>query len=200
MHEIPQSAENRSLRRTLPGRPHRQPWLVGLMLASLVLSTGNLLHGQAVLAPYVATPVDVVQRMLTLARVGPDDVVYDLGCGDGRVVIEAARTFGARGVGVDIDPALVARAQQNAEAAGVADRVIFRVQDAMTVDVSNATVVTLYLLAASNAKLRPTLMRDLHRGSRIVSHNFPIGDWEPTKVETMKSSDGKTRTLYLWSL
>ena len=158
------------------------------------------LAGQAPsLAPYVATPPDVVQRMLRLAGTGPQDVVYDLGCGDGRIVIAAAQTFGARGVGVDIDPALVARAQEAARAAGVAHLVTFRVQDAMTVDVSEATVVTLYLLAASNAKLRPALTRSLKPGARIVAHNFPLGgDWEPALIDNFTDAAGTMRTLYLW--
>ena len=154
----------------------------------------------AVLAPYSATPMDVVQRMLALGSVGPTDVVYDLGCGDGRIVIEAARMFGARGVGIDIDPALIARAQANAKQAGVESLVTFRVQDAMTVDVSDATVVTLYLLAASNAKLRPVLTGSLRPGARIVSHNYPIGDWEPDVVDTFTDSAGSTRTLFLWRI
>src|SRR5688572_8793292 len=154
----------------------------------------------AVLAPYSPTPMDVVQRMLALGSVGPRDVVYDLGCGDGRIVIEAARMFGARGVGIDIDPALIARAQANAKQAGVESLVTFRVQDAMTVDVSEATVVTLYLLAASNAKLRPVLTKSLRAGARIVSHNYPIGDWEPDVVDTFTDSAGSTRTLFLWNI
>lgn len=151
-----------------------------------------------VLAPYTPTPQDVVERMLALAGVGAGDVVYDLGCGDGRIVITAARMFGARGVGVDIDPALIARARINAQQAGVESLVTFRVQDAMTVDVSDATVVTLYLLAASNAKLRPILEKALRPGARIVSHNYPIGDWEPDAVETFTDAGGTTRTLFLW--
>ena len=155
---------------------------------------------QTRLAPYVATPLDVVERMLTLARVGRDDLVYDLGCGDGRVVIMAAQKFGARGVGVDIEPTLIEQAIANAKSADVADRVTFRVQDALTVDVSPATVVTLYLLASANARLRPTLMQQLRPGSRIVSHNFPIGDWEPDVVDNFTDLGGRRRTLYLWSV
>jgi SAM-dependent methyltransferase len=154
----------------------------------------------AVLAPYSPTPPDVVERMLKLAAVSPKDVVYDLGSGDGRIVIAAARAFGARGVGIDIDPALIAKAQEGAKKAGVESLVTFRVQDAMTVDLSDATVVTLYLLAASNVKLRPILMRTLRPGARIVAHNYPIGDWEPDMVETFTDSAGSTRTLFLWNI
>jgi SAM-dependent methyltransferase len=155
---------------------------------------------QGSLAPFIATPLDVVDRMLRFADVGPSDTVYDLGSGDGRIVIEAARTFGARGVGLDIDPALIERATANAKAAGVADRVTFRLQDAMTADVSEASVVTLYLLAASNVKLRPRLQAQLRPGARIVAHNFGIGDWEPQKVETFVDAGGGTRTLMLWRI
>ena len=169
------------------------PVLVALALAASP-------SAQTRLAPYVATPPDVVERMLRLANVGPQDVVFDLGCGDGRVVITAAQKFGARGVGVDIDPMLIAQATARAAAAGVQSRVSFRVQDALTVDVSPATVVTLYLLAASNVKLRPTLMQQLRPGARIVSHNFPIGDWEPDVVDNFTDAGGKKRTVYLWNI
>jgi SAM-dependent methyltransferase len=171
--------------------------MTGRVLLVLLLTAGG---GQQSLAPFVPTPPDVVDRMLALARTGPRDVVYDLGCGDGRIVIAAAQKFGARGVGIDIDPALVARAQAAANAAGVADRVSFRVQDAMTVDVSDATVVTLYLLAASNVKLRPLLTKQLGPGSRIVAHNYPIGDWEPDVIDDFVDAAGTRRTLYLWTL
>lgn len=150
------------------------------------------------LAPYQATPADVVDRMLTLARVGPDDVVYDLGCGDGRIVIAAAQKFGARGVGVDIDAGLIGKAEAAARAAGVERRVTFLLQDAMTVDVSDATVVALYLLSASNVKLRPALTRQLRPGARIVSHSFAMGDWEPDVVDSFSDAAGTARTLYLW--
>jgi ribosomal protein L11 methylase PrmA len=173
---------------------------VAMMAALLSLTAVEATAQPAVLAPYSPTPMDVVERMLKFAGVGPADVVYDLGCGDGRIVIEAALKFGARGVGIDIDPALIARAQANAKQAGVESRVTFRVQDAMTVNVSDATVVTLYLLAASNVKLRPILTRDLRPGARIVAHNYPIGDWEPDVVDTFTDAAGTTRTLLLWNI
>jgi SAM-dependent methyltransferase len=172
--------------------------------AALAFVAATSLAGSAVtataqsLAPFAATPPDVVDRMLTLASVGPKDVVYDLGCGDGRIVIAAARKFGARGVGVDIDPALIAQARENARRADVDSRVTFLLQDALTVDVSDATVVTLYLLSASNVKLRPILTRSLKPGARIVSHNYAMGDWEPDVVDTFKDAAGTTRTLLLW--
>ena len=151
-------------------------------------------------APFVATPQDVVTRMLTLARVGPRDVVYDLGCGDGRIVIAAARTFGAHGVGVDIDPARIDEARRNAKQAGVEHLVRFNVQDALETNVSGATVVTLYLVSALNVRLRPILMKQLRAGARIVSHNFAMGDWEPDVVDVFRSADGQSRTLYLWKM
>jgi ribosomal protein L11 methylase PrmA len=150
------------------------------------------------LAPYVPTPQDVVDRMLTLAEVGPNDVVYDLGCGDGRIVITAAQKFGATGVGVDIDPDRIKESEANAKAAGVEGKVNFMQQDAMTVDVSPATVVTLYLLSSSNLKLRPMLTKQLRPGARIVSHAFTMGDWQPLKTDSFTDAQGTPRTLYLW--
>jgi protein-L-isoaspartate O-methyltransferase len=151
------------------------------------------------LAPFVASPADVVERMLSLAKVGPDDVVYDLGSGDGRIVIAAAQKFGARGVGVEIDPRLVNEAEANARTAGVQGRVKFILDDALKVDVSDATVVTLYLLSASNVKLRPMLTKQLRPGTRIVAHSFGIGDWEPDVVDNFRDAAGTARTLYLWT-
>ena len=150
------------------------------------------------LAPYVPTPADVVERMLQLAEVTSRDVVYDLGCGDGRIVITAAQKYGAHGVGVDIDPQRIAESEENAKKAGVEKLVSFRVQDAMTVDVSPATVVTLYLLSSSNLRLRPILTRELRPGARIVSHSFSMGDWRPLKRDTFEDSNGIPRILYLW--
>ena len=150
------------------------------------------------LAPFVPTPQDVVDRMLELAGVSENDVVYDLGCGDGRIVITAARRFGARGVGVDIDPRRIAESNANAQQAGVQHLVRFVEQDAMTVDVSEATVVTLYLLSSSNVKLRPLLTSQLPVGARIVSHAFSMGDWAADEVDRFEDVRGNTRTLYLW--
>jgi len=151
-------------------------------------------------APFVATPPDVVDRMLALADVTKDDVVYDLGCGDGRIVIAAALKFGARGVGIDIDPLRVTEAQRNAAVAKVEHLVTFRVEDALATDVSGASVVTLYLLASQNAALKPALMKQLRPGARVVSHNFAMGDWAPDVVDTFASADRQTRTLYLWRI
>ena len=150
------------------------------------------------LAPYVPTPQEVVERMLTLAGVGKSDVVFDLGCGDGRIPITAARKYGARGVGVDIDPQRIAEANANAKAAGVEHLVTFKLQDAMTTDVSGASVVTLYLLSASNLKLRPLLTRQLKPGARIVAHSFGMGDWTPEKADSFTDAEGRSRMLFLY--
>ena len=129
------------------------------------------------LAPYVPTPQEVVDRMLALAKVTKQDVLIDLGCGDGRIPITAAKVYGARGIGVDIDPQRIAEANANAQRAGVAHLVTFKLENALTTDVSAATVVTTYLLSASNLKLRPMLTRALKPGTRIVAHNYGFGDW-----------------------
>ena len=150
------------------------------------------------LAPYVPTPQDVVDRMLVLAGVTKSDYVVDLGCGDGRIPVTAAKKYGARGLGVDIDPVRIAEANANAKAAGVEHLVTFKLQDAMKTDVSSATVVTTYLLSASNLKLRPILTKTMKPGSRIITHNFSMGDWAPEKSDTFKDAEGRTRTVYLY--
>lgn len=169
-----------------------------LLLAPFTLSTIMARQQPASLAPYVPTPNDVVDRLLELAEVTKDDVVYDLGCGDGRIVISAAEQYGARGVGIDYDPERIAEANANAERRGVQDLVTFIQQDAMQADVSDATVVTLYLLSSSNRKLRPILTRQLRPGARIVSHAFRMGDWEPEVTREFEDARGNTRTIHLW--
>ena len=150
------------------------------------------------LAPFVPTPQEVVDRMLELAEISENDVVYDIGCGDGRIVITAAQRYGSRGVGIDIDPQRIAESRANAERAGVSHLVEFIEQDALTVNVSDATVVTLYLLSSSNVKLRPILTSQLEPGARIVSHAFSMGNWEADHTERFEDARGTTRTLYLW--
>jgi precorrin-6B methylase 2 len=146
--------------------------------------------------PYVPTPQQVVDRMLQLAEVGKNDVLYDLGCGDGRIVVTAAKTYGARCTGIDLDPERIAEAKENAKKAGVADKVTFRVADLFETDLSPASVVTLYLLSTVNVKLRPRLWKQLKVGSRIVSHAFDMGSaWPAEKTETV---DG--RTIYYWTI
>jgi SAM-dependent methyltransferase len=135
--------------------------------------------------PYVPTPEEVVMEMLKMAGVNQNDIVYDLGCGDGRIVITAAKVFGARGVGVDNDPNLIRQSHENARKAGVADRVRFIEQDLFETDIREATVVALYLLPELNLQLRPKLFRDLRPGSRIVAHEFDMGDWKPDNMAKM---------------
>jgi cyclopropane fatty-acyl-phospholipid synthase-like methyltransferase len=146
--------------------------------------------------PYFPTPDAVVDAMLRLARVGPDDTVYDLGCGDGRIVIAAAAKYGARGYGIDIDPAPLIRARRDARRAGVADRVRFERGDLFQADLRPATVVTLYLFESLNRRLAPKLRAELRPGARIVSHKFGMGsDWPPDRVLSVGDS-----TVYLWTL
>lgn len=148
--------------------------------------------------PYVPTPQNVVDEMLTLANVTKDDVVYDLGCGDGRLVITAVKKFGAkRGFGVDIDPQRIEESNANAKAAGVTDRATFAVQDLFQTDFKEATVVTLYLLPEVNLRLRPKLLSDLKPGTRVVSHSFDMGDWKPDKAITVQPGGQR---LYLWTI
>jgi SAM-dependent methyltransferase len=146
--------------------------------------------------PYVPTPPEVVDKMLELAKVGKNDVVYDLGSGDGRIVITAAKKHGARGVGYDLNPERVKEAKANAEATGVADKVTFRNQDLFKADFSDATVVTLYLLTSVNKSLRPQLWKQLDVGTRVVSHAFDMGDeWPPEKTVEV---DG--RRVHYWTI
>ena len=143
---------------------------------------------------YVPTPQNVVDKMLEVAKVTKDDYVFDLGSGDGRIPITAAARYGARGFGVDINPTLIAEARRNAKIAGVSDRVEFRQQDLFKTSIRDATVVGLYLFVWANEKLRPRLISELRPGSRIVAHDFPIGDdWKPDVEEEIEN-----RTVYLW--
>jgi hypothetical protein len=153
--------------------------------------------GSALDVPFVPTPLAVVDAMLEVAKVGPDDVLYDLGSGDGRIVITAARKYGARGIGYDIDPERVREARDNARAAGVADRVRFEVQNVFTADFREASVVTMYLLPEVNMRLRPRLLAELRPGTRIVSHAFDLGDWTPEKVLEVKG-EAWQHTVYYW--
>lgn len=153
----------------------RRGWVVALL--GLLLSAGACAGLSGYDASYRPTPDHVVAAMLTLAVVSKDDVVYDLGSGDGRVVIAAARDFGARGVGIEIDPWLVARSLRAADLAGVAERTRFTRQDLFATDLSPATVITLYLSKEMNLHLRPKLVRELRPGTRIVSHRHDLGDW-----------------------
>jgi protein-L-isoaspartate O-methyltransferase len=147
---------------------------------------------------YVPTPEAVVTTMMQLASVKPGDVVYDLGSGDGRIVITAIQKYGAqKGIGIEIDPKLIKEAQANAATAGVSDRVTFQQQDLFKTDFSEATVVTLYLLPELNVKLRPQLFKQLKPGTRIVSHDFDMGDWKPEKTVKVKGPS-REHTVFFW--
>jgi len=143
---------------------------------------------------YVPTPQEVVDEILKLANVQKSDVVYDLGCGDGRIVVSAAR-LGARGVGIDINPERIQEANDNAKAAGMTDRASFRNEDLFTTDISPATVVTLYLLPARLTKLRPKLWKELKPGTRIVAHDFNLGDWKPEQTVELQG-----HRLFFWTI
>ena len=170
-----------------------------LMLASLLAMAAAFAQDQPVRkpdVPFVPTPPEVVERMLDLAKVGKNDVVYDLGCGDGRIVITAAKERGARGVGIDLNPQRIAEAKENAQSAGVTDRVRFMVGDLFTADFSKASVVTLYLLPDVNRALRPQLWKQLKAGTRVVSHDFDMGEeWPPEKTERVAG-----KTVYFWTI
>jgi SAM-dependent methyltransferase len=146
-------------------------------------------------APFVPSMWEITEGMLKLAKVHKGDVVYDLGSGDGRVVIMAAEKFGARGVGVEIDPALIRESRINARKAHVARRVRFIQQDLFKTDISRATVVTLYLRQEVNLRLRPKLLRELKAGTRVVSNSFDMGDWKPDKVEYVLGNP-----VYFWTI
>jgi tRNA G37 N-methylase Trm5 len=147
--------------------------------------------------PYFPTPDRVVERMLALAEVGPNDVLYDLGSGDGRIVIAAAKR-GARAYGVDIESGWTRRARRSAEAAGVADRATFETGDAFKTDVSRATVVTLYLPPQLTTDIAPKLQRELKPGTRIVSHEYLLGEWPPRRTETVMGENGRPYPIHLW--
>jgi hypothetical protein len=155
---------------------------------------------EASLAPYVASPEMIVDEMLRLADVDRDDVVYDLGSGDGRIVIAAAKIHGARGIGFELDASLVGLSTENARRAGVAHLAEFRQQDVLTVDLSPATVVTIYLGQEANLKLRPALQAQLRPGAIVISHDFDMGDWRPEAVRQLLDESGMVRTLYRWRI
>jgi ribosomal protein L11 methylase PrmA len=144
---------------------------------------------------YVPTPQEVVDKMLELAKVGKDDVLYDLGSGDGRIPVTAAKRFGIRAYGIDIDPQRIAEANENAKKNGVTKLVQFKQEDLFKTKFSDATVVTLYLLPDLNVKLRPRLLAELKPGTRIVSHQFDMGTWKPERKLELNG-----RTIYLWTI
>jgi SAM-dependent methyltransferase len=167
--------------------------LVGLVLGSLASLGCGATPGQDV--RYEPTPMPVVRAMLELADVGPQDLVYDLGSGDGRIPITAAKEFGARGVGIEIDPALVTEAQAKAREAGVEDKVEFKLGNMYAADVTSATVVTLFLHPGPNLKLREKLRTDLLAGSRVVSYVWDMGGWTPAEVRRVDE-----HRIFLWRI
>jgi SAM-dependent methyltransferase len=172
-------------------RPLLRPLLAVVFSTSIAIGTAQ---AQVKLdVPYVPTPQAVVDRMLTLAKVTADDFVIDLGSGDGRILIAAAKKYGARGFGVDIDPRRIAEANANARKAGVEDRVTFRQQDLFQTSLGEATVLTMYLLQSVNLKLRPRILKELRPGARVVSHAFHMGNWAPDRHEVVDDND-----VYLW--
>jgi len=183
-------------------RPHRALVALALVLAAGLPVVGALAQQLKPLekepeVPYVPTHEKIVAEMLKVAKVGKKDVLYDLGSGDGRIVITAAKKYGiVRGVGVDIDPVRIKEARENATKAGVADRVRFLQQDLFETDIKEATVVTLYLLPEVNLRLRPKLLSDLKPGTRVVSHNYDMGDWSPLKTLTVRVPED--HTVYFW--
>jgi cyclopropane fatty-acyl-phospholipid synthase-like methyltransferase len=172
----------------------RRDFLLGGFAAALA---GCSTPGIQLDAPYVSTPWPVVQAMLRLAAVRPDDMVDDLGCGDGRIVITAAREFGARGVGIDIDPRRIEEANAAARSAGVSTRVRFAVQNLFETDFSAASVLALYLFPELNARLLPKILAELRPGARVVSHQFGIGDWKPDRAEAVWAGTERHQ-LFAW--
>lgn len=182
----------------MTSRSRALPFAVASLLLALLPTASRAVED----VPFVVTPDNVTQAMLELAGVGPNDHVIDLGSGDGRIVITAAKRFGASGLGVEIDPALVAKSVENARRAGVEARAKFVEQDLFKTDLGAATVVTLYLLPDVNLKLRPSLLA-LKAGTRIVSHDWDMGEWKPDRTETIDVPDKaigleKKSRVHLW--
>jgi ribosomal protein L11 methylase PrmA len=166
-----------------------------LLLLLCLIACAGLAQAQQPDVIYVPTPQDVVDEMLKLAKVGKGDVLYDLGSGDGRIAVTAAKRYGIRATGIDIDPQRIQEANENARRNGVTQLVQFRLEDLFKANFSEATVVTLYLLPDLNVKLRPRLLAELKPGTRIVSHQFDMGTWQPERKLELNG-----RTIYLWTI
>lgn len=166
-----------------------------LFTASPAQAQEDYLYGNGLSVPYVPTPQGVVKGMLELAKVTKDDFVIDLGCGDGRIVVMAASAFGARAIGYDLDPQRIEEANANARKANATDKAKFVLKDIFEAEIKDATVVTMYLLPSVNEKLKPRLLGELKPGTRIVSHSFRMGDWEPDQTKEVEG-----RTIYLWTV
>ena len=172
--------------------------LVLLLLATAVFKPSVARAQEGKIVPYVPTPQEVVDRMLELAEVKKGDVVYDLGSGDGRIVVTAAKKYGVKAIGFEIDPERIKESTENIKKAGVGHLVEIRQQDIRTVDLSPASVLTMYLLPEVNLLIRPNISKQMKPGSRVVSHDFDMGDWKQLKQENMKDSSNWDHTLYLW--
>jgi tRNA G37 N-methylase Trm5 len=169
-----------------------------LLIATVVFNLAVAQAQEGKIVPYVPTPQEVVDRMLELAQVKKGDVVYDLGAGDGRIVVTAAKKYGVRAIGFEIDPQRIKESTENITKAGVGHLVEIRQQDIRTVDLSPASVLTMYLLPEVNLMIRPNIWKQMKPGSRVVSHDFDMDDWKPLKTENMKDSSNWDHALYLW--
>ncbi len=174
-------------------------WVIALALAAAGSGVQDVIQEKHLDVPYVPTRYPVVDEMLRMAAVTKDDLLYDLGCGDGRIVVAAAQKCGARAVGIDIDPDRIAECHERATEAGVADKVLFIQGDLFEADISGATVVSLYLLTSVNLKLRPRLLAELAPGTRIVSHNFAMDAWKPDASSEIQV-DGRSHMVLLWTV
>jgi Methyltransferase domain len=172
--------------------------LVLLLIATPVFNFAVARAQEGKIVPYVPTPPEVVERMLELAQVKKADVLYDLGSGDGRIVVTAAKKYGVRAIGFEIDPERIKESTENIKKAGVGHLAEIRQQDIRTVDLSPASVLTMYLLPEVNLMIRPNIWKQMKPGSRVVSHDFDMGEWKPLKTENMKDSSNWDHALYLW--
>ena len=193
--DVPGVIHTNVIPQAIPGVIHLHPSMAG---AGPQQQIPGRSPGQ--LAPFDPAPQEIIGRMLVLADVKEGDVIYDLGCGDGRMLIAAAKKYGVKAVGFEIDPGLVKLARENVRAQGVEKLVEIRQQDFMTADLSPATVVTLYLSHDGNLALRPALMNQLKPGARIVSYGFDMGDWAPKIMETYRDAAGDSHMLYFWQI
>jgi len=174
---------------------------ISLAIALLFVQAASIVTGQeGKIVPYVPTPQEVVERMLEMAQVKKGDIVYDLGSGDGRIVVTAAKKYGVKAIGFEIDPQRIKESHENIKKAGVENLVEIRQQDIRTVDLSPANVLTMYLLPEVNLMIRPNIWKQMKPGSRIVSHDFDMAEWKPLKTEHIKDASNWDHTLYLWHI
>jgi tRNA A58 N-methylase Trm61 len=177
----------------------RSVFIIAIALVQpALLNVSAVVAQEGKIVPYVPTPQQVVDRMLDLAQVKEGDVVYDLGSGDGRIVVTAAKKYGVKAIGFEIDPERIKESAENIKKAGVGHLVEIRQQDIRTVDLSQASVLTMYLLPEVNLMIRPNIWKQMKPGSRVVSHDFDMGDWKPLKKENIKDGSNWDHTLYLW--